>query len=94
MREEREDGDTAVSSNDGDDDGGCLGEVGNGLGDEGGGADDVKSGYTEESTVMPDKIMTKGMDEKTDRLGSNTLCFLRTSAAMGTVELTGSLREA
>ena len=82
-------GDTTVAANNGHDDILGQGEVTDDLSNEGRGTDDVESGNTEKATGRCKYLSNIFSIYRARRLGSKTPCFLKTSATMGTVELTG-----
>lgn len=77
-----------MATDDWDDDLVREGEVAENLRNEGRRADNVQSGNTEEPAGQC-KFVRCARLRDTHLFGSNTPCFLKTSATMGTVEFTG-----
>jgi hypothetical protein len=82
-------GNTTVTTDNGHDNVLGQGEVADDLSNEGRGTDNVESGNTEKATGRCRFLSNIFSRYKAYRLGSKTPCFLKTSATMGTVELTG-----
>ena len=77
-----------MTANYGNGDLGGKGKITENFRDERGGADDVQSGNTENpASDVSATIVSLWRDMHL--FGSNTPCFLKTSATIGTVELTG-----
>ena len=82
-------GNTAVTTDNGHDNILGQGEIADDLSNEGRGTDDVESGNTEKATEECKFLSNIFSRYRAYRLGSKTPSFLKTSATMGTVELTG-----
>lgn len=88
LREMTTYGNTTVATDNGHNNILGQGKVADDLSNEGRGTDNVKSGNTEKATGRCRFLSSFGSC-RAYRLGSKTSCFLKTSATMGTVELTG-----
>lgn len=83
------DRDAGVPTNDGDDDFGGLGKIANNISNKRRCANDIEGGDTEQPGPIFSIFASGKQAGTTHFLGSKTPCFLRTSATIGTVELTG-----
>lgn len=81
--------DTTVAADNRNHDFGCKGEVAKDLSNKSGCADDIKGGNTEDPAKAPSRVKIGAHGLGMYLLGSKTPCFLKTSATIGTVELTG-----